>query len=95
MGQPNAVIHPEALDPALACCRGNYQRAIIRGRKAWSGADLQGGAKSWDGTYRKSRKNLLARLRAAGLDAWIDKGHHNKQILYVAPEGAPEGWWET
>ena len=49
--------------------RGSYQTDLLTGRARWSGSDLRGRAKKWSGRYARSRRALLARLRAAGIDA--------------------------
>lgn len=52
---------------ALQCARGEYQEGLITGRYSWSGNDLRGLAKTWSGSYWRSRDALLARLREHGL----------------------------
>lgn len=58
----------ESLAAELACrslARGTYQAELVAGRRAWSGADLAGAAKSkWWGAYARSRENLLAKMAA-------------------------------
>ena len=49
----------------LAVARGCYQRALIRGEEAWSGATLRGVAKRYSGRYTRSGKNLLHRIQEA------------------------------
>jgi len=53
--------------------RGDYQMSILFGRARWSGADLTGRARRYGGRYYASRHNLFARLRAAGIDATIER----------------------
>lgn len=72
---------------ALACARGRYQRAIVLGRAALSGADLQGRAKKYGGRYRNSRENLFDRMTAAGV-VWREvRGPHNRRILQLGTPG--------
>ena len=52
---------------ALQCARGEYQEGLITGRYSWSGNDLRGRAKTWSGSYWRSRNALIARLRENGL----------------------------
>lgn len=49
--------------------RGTYQQDLLTGRARWSGSDLRGTAKKFGGRYARSRRALLARLRAAGINA--------------------------
>ena len=57
------TLYEQAMSLTLGC----YQRALIDGSEAWSGASLMGTAASkWGASYYKSRKNLLERLTAAG-----------------------------
>lgn len=45
-----------------ALAKGPYQRALLRGSAAWSGAGLRGRAKRYSAQYHESRGNLLSRL---------------------------------
>ena len=42
--------------------RGCYQRDLLDGREAWSGASLKGTASSYGARYAESRSNLLDRI---------------------------------
>ena len=53
--------------------RGDYQMSLLFGRARWSGADLAGTARRYGGRYAASRLNLFARLRAAGIDATVER----------------------
>lgn len=56
-----------ALDEALACARGRYQRDLLSGRAALSGADLRGTARRYGGRYAASRSAVLGRVEDAGV----------------------------
>jgi hypothetical protein len=68
---------------ALKLCRGTYQRAILQGDEAISGATLRGAAKSYSGRYAASARNILARCRAAGLAVSERRGDHGKRIIVI------------
>lgn len=70
------------LDAALTLAKGCYQRAIILGTEALSGATLRGKAASYGAHYARSRRNLLRRLRDAGL-AREERGLHGRRILVI------------
>lgn len=70
------------VEAALRLAKGCYQRALIMGREALSGATLSGKAASYGAHYARSRRNLMARLRAAGL-AEEQVGAHGKRFLVV------------
>lgn len=73
---------PEAAqEAALRLARGEYQRRIVRGEAAWSGADLRGRAREYSSRYRTSRRALLARIRRAGIPVAIHKGAHGRLTL--------------
>lgn len=55
------------VDKALKVCRGCYQRDIVLGYARVSGSDLRGKARKYGGMYRRSRENLFARMKAAGV----------------------------
>lgn len=59
------AIRQAARAALAAAARGHYQRALAAGRRAWSGADLQGKASDFGGHYMRSRAALLARASAA------------------------------
>lgn len=68
---------------ALKLARGDYQRGIITGEYAWSGADLRGTAKSYAGRYRKSREALLERILEAGIPARIETVNRHGKLALV------------
>lgn len=53
------------IDLAHSCARGSYQRALLEGYQAWSGADLVGKAKKWSSGYAASRDALIERIDSA------------------------------
>lgn len=68
--------------------KGSYQVSLLTGWARWSGSDIRN---QWGSRYHASRVSLLARLRAAGVDAEI-RDHKNENcrimvVLYV--DGAP------
>ena len=68
---------------ALLLARGVYQRNIILGIEALSGATLKGKARNWGAKYRDSRRNLLARMTAAGV-RWSEiRSTHGKRVLVI------------
>jgi len=76
----------EVVCSALALARGSYQRALIEGRAALSGATLRGAAKKYAGRYSHSAHSLVRRLRAAGLGDEIRAKHGRRVlILYRVP----------
>lgn len=75
------------LDRALACARGDYQRAIILGGESLSGSTLRGTAKSYGYHYRASSKNLLSRIEAAGIRVREERGKHGARILLIGDVG--------
>lgn len=84
MSNPNIIINDQsALTAALKLARGSYQRGIIHGHYALSGADLKGKAKKYGGHYARSRGAVLARVRAAGIKVGEIVGSHNKRILVI------------
>ena len=68
---------------ALLLARGCYQRALLSGSEALSGATLRGRAKSYGARYAESRRNLLSRCRQAGLAISERRGSHGKRILVI------------
>lgn len=66
---------------ALGLTRGRYQRSLIEGRARWSGADLQGTAKSYNGKYATSRENLINRLRKSGIPVLKTNGKNNRIVV--------------
>ena len=73
----------KAVQAALKLARGPYQRDIITGHEAMSGATLTGKAAEYGGKYKESRDNLIARLRAGGVPVAETRGAHNKRILVI------------
>lgn len=73
----------EVLRAALALARGCYQRNLLMGREALSGATLRGRAKQYSGRYRDSADNLLRRCRQAGLPITEVRREHNKRVLRI------------
>lgn len=71
--------------------RGNYQLDLLTGRARWSGSDLVGRAAKYGGRYAHSRKTLLARLRAAGIDARVaNHKNDNARIMRIlVVDGVP------
>jgi len=69
---------------ALACARGDYQRALLVGGEAWSGMTLQGRAAEFRSRYRDSASSLLDRLKACPeLEVKEVIGHHNRKEVDV------------
>lgn len=61
------ILDDDARIIAHQVARGSYQRSLLDGSAAWSGAGLRGTAGRYGARYSQSRASLLARLRAAGL----------------------------
>ena len=72
-----------AMERALGLCRGTYQRAIVRGERRLSGADLAGKAARYGAHYARSRRAILARLEAAGVPHRIVRGRHGLLTLEI------------
>lgn len=84
MSNPNIIINDEAAAAAaVKLARGEYQRGLLSGYYALSGADLKGKAKKYGGHYARSRGAVLARVRAAGIKVGEIVGSHNKRILVI------------
>ncbi len=80
----NTIINSDFyFEKALAQCKGCYQRGLIEGRYALSGADLKGKARRYYQRYKKSRDNLLTRLSTEGIKWSEAVGPHNKRILII------------
>lgn len=82
----------------IAACeyeRGHYQRTIITGLSAMSGADLRGRAKSYAGRYAASRANLLGRIDDDacdyGVSAYVARGLRGRRVLVIRDEWARWG----
>ncbi len=67
--------------------RGEYQTSLLTGGARWSGSDLKGADRKWSSRYDASRRALLARLLAAGLDAEVrnfkNANSRIMRVLYV------------
>lgn len=70
------------LEAALRLARGCYQRALIHGSEALSGATLRGKAASYGKHYKRSALNLMRRLETFGL-AREQVGEHGKRFLVI------------
>lgn len=82
--QPNVIIYDnEQYEAALSLTRGCYQRGILNGTYRLSGADLKGKARYYSAGYRRSRENLVSRLRAHGIMVSESIGDHGKRILVI------------
>ncbi len=68
---------------AVKLARGCYQRAILDGSAAMSGADLKGKAADYAGQYSASRRHLLERLEAAQIPYHVAKRKHGKLVLVL------------
>jgi hypothetical protein len=77
------VNNPATLTAALKLARGCYQRDILLGAEAISGATLRGAAKRYGGRYKISAQNLLSRCEASGLAISEIRGAHNKRIIVI------------
>jgi hypothetical protein len=71
------------LSELYSLARGCYQRALLEGREAWSGATLAGKAKSYWGHYERSRNNLVKRIQRAGFSAEFCLVGHGRRIHLV------------
>lgn len=80
-----ALFDSEAL---FALARGSYQRALLRGETAWSGATLRGGARVWGARYARSRASLIERLEANGYEVTLLRVRRCGDSLCVADNGA-------
>jgi hypothetical protein len=74
----------QTTERALACCRGRYQRDLVRGAENVSGSTLHGKARNYSDLYQRSRSNLIARLRAAGIQVEIQTAAHGARILTLS-----------
>ncbi len=63
-----------AQEQALKLARGSYQRNLILGHETLGGSTLRGKAKTYSGRYNQSARNLIARLKANGIDYKINLG---------------------
>lgn len=76
---------PKVRDEALALAKGSYQRNLLYGYEAWSGASLKGRARDWSSKYAHSRQALINRLNKAGLMAFFVKEGKRKVLLVRRP----------
>ena len=82
-------VSSEALERALKCARGKYQRNILRGYEAISGGPLRGSARPENGgSYARSRDSLLKRLSASGVPWCEIRGEHSRRILVIGASRA-------
>ena len=63
-----------AFEQAMKLARGCYQRDLVRGRETLGGSTLRGEAKTYSRRYQESARNLVARLRAAGVKFEVELG---------------------
>lgn len=70
----------DGLKEALGLARGCYQRNLLKGREAISGATLRGTAKQYSGRYKASATNLLKRC---GKLVKEKIGKNNKRLLII------------
>lgn len=78
------ILDSDARIIAGQVARGSYQRALLEGAQAWSGATLRGSASSYSGRYADSRRALLARLADAGLHVLYFPGPRGKICVAIA-----------
>lgn len=85
-GEGWSAVSIRAMDRALACCRGDYQRNLVQGYEAISGGTLKGKAATYGGKYAQSRAALVKRLQAEGLQVWeiIDGRRRGARILMIS-----------
>lgn len=81
MGKYTICKEPGLLEVCLEQARGTYQRDLIHGHEAWSGATLAGKARSYGGRYARSRSVLLERLEAAGIDCHFETIQRRKTLV--------------
>ena len=79
------------LDRALKLAKGKAQRAVVQGKRCVYGNDLPR-AYGYKLSYQRSVKNLLARLRDAGIEYEIDqaagpRGGTSNQPAYLIIKG--------
>lgn len=82
--------HESVRETALAQARGCYQRNLLTGWQIWSGADLRGKARKFNGRYARSRDNLIERMTRAGLLCQFIYGGHGRKILTVRKQPIPK-----
>ena len=75
----------EAERVAFEHARGAYQRSLLRGAEAWSGATLRGKASQYGTHYARSRNGLLARLQGdLRLHVEERRGAHGRRELHIS-----------
>jgi hypothetical protein len=79
------VLSDEAAEHARSLARGCYQRAILDGTEALSGATLRGRAKRYSARYAASREALLARCTDVG----EARGAHGRRVLVIGVSAIP------
>lgn len=84
MGEWTEYDSEETRDAARSVARGGYQRRILEGTEAMSGATLKGAARRWGGTYARSRRVLLMRLQGAGFSTTLLGGEKARRILVIS-----------
>jgi hypothetical protein len=73
-----------AVAVALECCRGDYQRNLVMGYEALSGATLKGKAKRYGARYAASRRALLDRMAEAGIAFYEETvGPGRRRVLVI------------
>jgi len=82
-GRYTEVYDRAAYDAAYALARGDYQRNVLNGTEALSGATLRGAARRYGAVYANSRRSLIARCRAAGVVIGERRGAHGRRILTI------------
>lgn len=88
-----AIIHDQsALESALRLARGCYQRAILTGSEAISGATLRGRAKQYAGRYADSARAILRRCQSAGLPVREERGPHGKRLVVIGHATVAAAW---
>ena len=83
MSTHTVVTDPAALDAALLLARGSYQRGLLLGQYALSGAGLKGAARRWGARYAASRGALLSRLTKAGVEWSEVRAARGKRVLVL------------
>lgn len=79
----SCILDREVLNKAVELARGSYQIDLLYGNEAMSGATLRGKARRYGGRYAESRRNLMARIRAAGLPITEVRERYGKRVLVI------------
>jgi hypothetical protein len=82
-----------ALQLALAQAKGCYQRNLLLGYEALSGAGLKGKANKWAMVYARSRANLLARCRVEAICFEECLTRSGKRVLVFGSEAERVAAW--